>query len=264
MISNFLHSGNIGDVWASLPSVKTFYEKTGEKATYLLKKDVPAFYYEGAVHPIKDEKSQAVMLNQKMIDMAIPLLKAQEYIEDARVYNGEAEFIDMDVIRTMYVGMPNFSIQRWYFYPYPDFACDLSKDWITIPDAEKDLARGKILINRTERYQNPQRDYSFLKEYEDDCLFIGTMREYNNFCMGFDLQIRKLNVENFLEYAQAIKQCKVYVSNQSQGFQLAEAIHHPRILELCDYAPNNIINGANGYDFFAQGALEYYVKELSK
>jgi len=261
--NSFKSSGNIGDTWAALPAIKTYSEREGRKVFLYLVNGQRANYYEGATHPTKDEEGEEVQLNMDMINMMIPLLKEQPYIEDVRVYNDEDVLCDLDMIRHTYVGMPNFSIQRWYFYVFANLACDLSKDWMTVPDTDKDFAKGKILINRTERYNNPKIDYSFLKPFEDDCLFIGTMREYNNFTMNFDLNIRKVHIDNFLEYAQAVKQSKFYMSNQSQGFQIAEAIHHPRILELCQFAPNVIINGANGYDFFGQVQLEYYFHTLN-
>jgi len=77
---------------------------------------------------------------------------------------------------TQNVGMPALSINRWYFYVFPDMACDLSEVWIDVPDSEIDLARGKILVTRSERYRNDRIDYSFLKPYEDEIMFCGTMR----------------------------------------------------------------------------------------
>jgi hypothetical protein len=258
-----VHAGSIGDVWASLPAVKEYHKQTGHKINFYLVKDLPAFYYEGATHPTKSDSGAEVMLNRKMIEMMIPLLEAQPFISECKVWEEEPYLVDLNQIRETYVGMPAMSINRWYFYVYPDLSCDLSGIWLTVPDGEKDLANGKILINRSERYRNDRLNYSFLKPYEDECVFLGTMREYNNFCMMFDLNIRKLHVDNFLEYAQSIKQSKFYMSNQSQGFQLAEGLKHPRILELSSIAPNVIPIGKDAYDFFAQDALEYYFHKLN-
>ena len=188
-----------------------------------------------------------------MIEMMIPLLKAQSFIEDARKFDPKTDvnFWDFGWIRETEVGMPGLSINRWYFYVFPDLACDLTRPWLEVPLEFNNISRGKILINRTERYRNETIDYSFLKKYEDNCLFIGTMKEYNGFTSQYNLQIKKLHVNNFLEYAQAIQQCAFYISNQSQGFQLAEGIKHPRILEVCRYAPNVIVNGPDAYDFMS-------------
>lgn len=261
---SFLHAGSIGDVWASLPGLKEFYKKTGYKALLYLINGQKAIYYEGATHPTKNEDGDMVMLNESVIKMMMPLLREQEYIADVKIWNNQPIDVDLNRIREQFVGMPNFCISRWYFYVYPDLACDLSKQWMYVPETDKDFAKNKIIISRTERYNNETINYSFLKKYEDEIIFTGTMREYNNFCINFDLNVKKLSINNFLELAQAISQSKFHISNQTMAFQISQGILHPRILELCRYAPNVLVRGENAFDFFSQAALEYYVDFLYK
>lgn len=270
----FSHSGNIGDIIAAIPAMNTFHEKTGKKIHLDLICNVPAFYYDGAVHPTKStETGEDVMLNEKMIEMITPLLSGQSCIESVGVIqysdiqskeNALKEHVRLEIIRETNVGMPSLSINRWYFYVYPDLACDLSKPWLEVVDSEKDLAKGKIIITRTERYTNPNIDYSFLKPYEDELIFSGTMREYNNFCMSYGLNIKKLSVDNFLTVAQAIKQSRFHISNQTMANQISQGIFKPSILEVCTFAPNCIQLGEDRYDFLAQPALEYYFDYLYK
>lgn len=273
-LQKFSHSGNIGDVLAAIPAMNTFYEKTCKKVHLDLIANVPAFYYDGAIHPTKStEAGIPVMLNEKMIEMMGPLLIAQECIETVGViqYNEYQsredilkDHIRLEVIRETNVGMPSMSINRWYFYVYADLACDLTKQWMMVPDSDKDLAKGKIIITRTERYTNPNVDYSFLKPYEDELIFSGTQREYNNFCMSFDLNIKKLTVDNFLTLAQAIKQSRFHISNQTMAFQISEGLRHKRLLEACTFAPNVIVFGEDAYDYLHTPALEHYFKQLYK
>lgn len=268
--TNFSHTGNIGDVWASIPAIQQNYFNTGKKANLYLIKNVPAFYYEGAVHPTKSDIGEHVMLNQKMIDMMIPLLKEQDFINevysvdysDYETYKDKIQ-VHLEWFRETHVGLPNFSINRWYFYVFPDLTSDLSGKWLQVPCSENDFCKDKIIITRSERYNNPDIDYSFLKPYEDDCVFCGTMREYNNFCMSYGLNIRKLNIDNFLELAQAIKQSKFHITNQTQAFQLSEGQKHPRILELCSFAANCIPIGEHAFDFHKQLGLEYAFHNLN-
>lgn len=260
--NTFSHSGNCGDVLASLPSLKEFYKKTGKRAILYLKSDQKAFYYEGAIHPVKDETGAEVMLNQYMIKMVLPLLNAQNYIEFAKEWQGEEVAIDLDAIRTNYVGMPNSPIQLWYPFIYPDLYCDLSEAWLEVPDTEKDFAKGKFIVTRTERYLNNKIDYSFLKDYENDILFAGTELEFIIFKTRFGLNIKRLEVNDFLELAQAVKQSKFHLSNQTMAYQISEGIKKPRIVEICSYAPNVIPFGKDGYSFYAQGAVQYFVQTL--
>jgi hypothetical protein len=50
-----------------------------------------------------------------------------------------------------------------------------------------------------------------------------------------------------------------HVSNQTMAFQISQGLKHPRIVELCEFAPNVLVIGEDAYDFFAQSGLEYYV-----
>lgn len=260
----FRHTGNIGDVWAAIPAMREYFVKTGNRIVLYLVNGVNAEYYEGAVHPTKNSEGENVMLNEKTIEMMKPLLLEQDFIEDVKIWNNEPIDIPLDAIRDTNVGMPALSINRWYFYVFPDLACNLTDVWLDVPSSDIDLARGKILVTRSERYRNDRIDYSFLKPYEDEIMFCGTMREYNNFCMSFDLNIKKFNIGNFLELAQAIKQCRFHISNQTQAFQLSEGLKVPRILEVCTFAPNVIPIGNDAYDFLAQQGLEYYFNVLYK
>lgn len=261
--ANFSHSGNAGDVLASMPAMKTFNESTGKKIKLHLISGVKAFYYEGAVHPVKNAANEPVMLNSNMVEMLKPLLMAQPFIEDVvEITEDMPDSVRLHMIRETNVGMPNLSINRWYFYAFPDLACDLSKPWLEVPDNEKDISKGKIIITRTERYRN-NVNYSFLKPYEDDCIFSGTMREYNQFCMEFNLNIKKLTVNSFLDIAQAIKQSKFHITNQTAANQISQGLFHPSILETCTFAPNCIPIGENRFDFLSQPAAEYYFHRLN-
>ena len=81
--------------------------------------------------------------------------------------------------------------------------------------------------------------------------------------MSYDLNIRKLNINNFLELAQAINQCRFHISNQTQAAQLSEGLKIPRIIEVCTYAANVIPIGEHAYDFQNQLGLEYAFHKLN-
>lgn len=264
MIKNFTHHGNSGDTISGLPVLAEYFKKTGIKPNLYLVQDHPAEYAEGVTHPIKDKNGVNVSLSEEMVNKLIPLLLCQPYLDEVKKLEEEEIHVNLCDIRENGINMSAGDLSRWYFYVFPDLACDLSKQYLFIPETDKNFAKGKIVISRTERYHNDFIDYTFLKEYEDDCLFVGTMREYNNFCMRFDLNIRKLAVNNFLELAQAIKQSRFHISNQTFAFQLSEKMKHPRVLEVCPWCPNVIPVGEDAYDFLSQKGLEYYVKHLAK
>ena len=264
-LTTFLSDGSIGDIWASLPSVREYYRKTGKRAIYYLTGGRKAFYYEGATHPTRDPETNAmVMLNDEMINMIIPLLEAQEYIEQALKHNDEQIHVNLNMIRETFVNMPYHSLSKWYHYCFPDLACDLSEKWMEVPETETDFAKGKIIVGRTERYLNQRITYSFLKKYEEHVLFAGTQLEHLIFNARFGLNVKRLQITNFLELAQAVKQAKLTLSNQTQLAQIAEGTKSPRIVELCSFAPNVDFIGENAFEFYAQEAVEYYVDYLWK
>lgn len=260
----FLHDGNLGDILASIPAMNEYYRKVGSKIILYLTNGQRGTYYPGAVHPTKNEAGEMVMLNETGIRLITPLLKAQSCIHDVKIHNGEFIHLDLNKIRETYVGMPNLSINRWYFYIHPDLACDLSQKWLTIPDAGKDFAIGKILITRSERYTNNTISYSFLKKYQKNMLFAGLPHERDLLCNEFGLDIEMLKISDFLELAQAIKQCRFHICNQTAAFQISEGLKHPRILEVCGWAANVIPIGEDAFDFLAQFGLEYNVDYLYK
>ena len=262
VVTNFSHSGSIGDVVASIPAMRQHYLNTGKKVNLYLTKDIEAFYYEGATHPTKNSEGKQVMLNEAMINLMIPLFKGQDFINECKLDEGENIEVDLGMFRETFVNMPYGDLRRWYFHVFPDTTCDLSKQYIFVEDLDKDIAKGKIVIARSERYRNERIDYSFLKPYEDDLVFSGTMREYNNFCMQFDLNIRKLNVENFYQLAQILKQSKGLVANQTMITQIAEGLKIPRVVELCAFAPNVFPIGEKAFDFYNQIGLEYHFHQL--
>lgn len=258
------HAGNIGDVFASLAATKEFSRLSGNKINYYLFKNRKAVYPFGIMkHPtVGDDGATLVMLNDEMIRMMTPLLKAQDYIADAKEWEGEAVDVDFNKMRETYINMGAGILSRWLFFVFPNLACDISQPYITVPDTDKDLAKGKIIVNRTERYNNELISYFFLKKYENELLFTGTEGEHQKFCKEWKLDIPYLKVNDFLELAQAIKQCRFYLSGQSMGFQIAEGMKTPRILEVCQACPNVIPIGGKGFDFAAQLGLEYYFKTL--
>lgn len=262
------HFANLGDIIAIMPSLKRYWEATGRKVILCQQIGQLAQYYQGAVHPTVNEEGQNVCVNKSGFDMIKPLLESQEYIHKMEAYEGQHIDLDFDVIRgKTFVGLPNLMIQSWIPYAFPDLSCDLSKQWIHLKEVKnhpiKKQVKDKIIINFTERYRNDIIDYFFLKNYADDLIFAGTEREHFLFCNKWQLNIPRLQVKDFLEYAYAIKYSRFFLGCQSFGWNIAQAIHQPRIVELCRYAANiQPMIGEDSHGFFHQVGVEYYFRVL--
>jgi hypothetical protein len=259
------HAVNPGDVIASLAGLKKLADDKGEQIAYYQVIGQIAAYYNGATHPTKDDNGRMVCMNEKMWAMLRPLLLSQPYIGEAEPYYGQDIDYDLNKIRgEINVNIPYGLIQKWTMLAFPEMSTDLSIPWMAIPDNPgiQKIVDGKILVNLTARYRNYNIDYFFLKRHQDNVLFIGTEDEHVSFCAQYKLDIDRLNVDNFLELAQAIRHCKFFMGNQSMAWNIAEAIKSPRLLEVCSWAQNCASVGPNGYDFMHQSGLVYLFNKL--
>lgn len=257
------HSMPCGDLLSILPGLKKVWEDTGKK--WIIYQRVNLGYgdmygaYPGAVYSIKNEAGVPVTMNKATFVALKPLLLHQEYIHDFQEWHGEQVDYDFDLLRQMDTTMPYNSINRWPWYIWPEMACDLSVPWFNEMGVFK---KEKILINRTQRYNNMLISYSFLKKYENDVVFIGLPEEHKLFCEQNGLNIHRFHGDNFHEIALAMDYCRMFIGNQSACFQIAEGLKIPRLLECCKQMPNVIGSGPGFYDFINQRSLEYYFEKL--
>jgi len=258
----YLNSYNSGDLITMLPGIKKQYDKTGRKAIIYQRLDLPANYGHTDYHPVMSDNVQ-VCVNKSMFLKLKPLLESQNYIESYNIFNGEKVDVNFDFTRhDARIPMPGGSIHHWPFLTFPQLDCNLNNKWIEVE--HNNNYQNTIIINRTHRYNNPYIDYFFLKKYENNILFAGTAEEHIRFKNSFNIDIKLLEVANFLELAIAINSCKLFIGNQSFCWHLADSMKTNRILEVCTAYPNTFPTGDNGHCFTSQEALEFYFKELSK
>ena len=137
---NFLHSGNVGDVIYSLPTVRAF----GGGNLYLRPND-PALYT--FPHPWGNVK-----LTVQACEMLAPLLRVQPYLSDSQVFSGQTIDINLDLFRDAEIDFTSGHIAMMYLHTFPKVHADLSQRWL-IADPSDDY-RGCIVVTRTSRYHN--------------------------------------------------------------------------------------------------------------
>jgi hypothetical protein len=242
---NFRHSGKAGDIIYSLPVIKELNRNAADASLYL-----------NIIQPHNGKVDKH--FNEKSVEMLLPLLERQSYIKSCELYHGQPIDIDLDAFRYIAVPLDRSSLSRWYFFAF-NVHPDLNAPWL-----EADRLPGfedKIVLARSKRYQNPNISRDFLNQYKD-MIFIGTEQEYRR--MKEEVKhIEYIKVSNFLEMANIINSCKLFIGNQSMPFAIAEALKVPRLLEVSLDSPNVIPYGDNGYDFIYQDAFEELVRRLA-
>ena len=252
------HSYNAGDLIVLMAGLKQLNKNFGKKIRICQVINLPAFYYQGAISPIVDQDGTQVCMNLEMFNRLKPLIEYQDYIDSFEVFEGQEIDFNIDLTRdSRMIPMPAGLIHHYAFSVFPEMSCDLSEPWIKAPQKKIDLL-DKIIVNRTQRYNNAYINYYFLKHFGDRLIFMGAKSEHELFCKTYNLEIEYFESKNFLEVASAMLSYKGGFYNQSFLWHLADAMKLPRILELCSQFPNTFPTGANGYAFYNQKALEYF------
>lgn len=247
--THFKHSGNSGDIIYSLPTVFAL-SKNGKAHMHLglNRKSIVQHKF----HPLGN-----VMMNDKIVSMLQPLLLHQPQIQGCDIYENQPVDYDLDFIRHYPIRQDKGSISRWYFNIFNIFS-NLSNPWLVAPK-NNDFA-GHIIIARSHRYRAPGIDYRFLKKYPKK-IFIGVPEEYADMKQQLP-QLEYHPVKDFLEMAAIINGCQLFIGNQSFPFSIAEGLKVNRLLEVYYAAPNVIVEGDGGHDFYFQEHFEKAVEVL--
>lgn len=256
-IISFKHSCFSGDLIYALASVKTLCSVKGHKAHIHQWLNVPGRSYDGANHPYN-----GVMMNEYAFRMMKPLLEAQDYIHAFDQWTGQATQIDLDKFRQVKNHMPYGNIVTWIAMCAPEMTPRYWEPWLKAP--RDNWYGNKIVINRTSRYHAHYVDYFFLREHKHSILFVGTPQEHRDFENEWGFKVVHEKVKDFLELATVINSCKLFIGNQSMCFAIAEALKSPRLLEVCDFAPNVTPAGEGGYYFRHPELFKYHVNKLLK
>ncbi len=247
---SFLHSGHLGDVINALPVIKEI-SKNSKCNLFLqtdkkLEDDALGYKYKG----------DKIYMTDRMVNMVLPLLKKQDYLNSVEIFNNQKIDIDLDLFRKIPMNF-NLDEVRWYFH-LTGVHVDLSKQYLFAD--EHQTIKNKIVIMRSTRRKNNFINYRFLNKY-NDVFFLGLKEEFND----LKIDIPKLefyDCENFLEAAEIIKSSKFFIGNSSFGFTIAEGLKVPRIMESYPDFPVIYPNGGYGYDIYFQIHFEKICKKL--
>jgi hypothetical protein len=232
----FLHSGNLGDIIYSLPTIIALG---------------------GGILYIGTGKGKLERpMNQNMVKQMVDFLKSQPYLVDVLPHQGEAVDYNLDKFRERKWPNPDIHLANRHLIVF-GVKFDLTKSWLANITPNY---LGDIIIQNGFRSRDISLNWETLKDYKNKCIFVGFKNEYRTFRWKTKLNIKFHQTQSILELAQIVKGSKLFIGNQSLGFALAEAMKHPRILEVSYQESNVMPQSYNGHILITKKLLEHYLK----
>ncbi len=97
----------------------------------------------------------------------------------------------------------------------------------------------------------------FIKDFGPVMAFVGIRKEYDAFIQEFNYEIPFYETVNFLELAQLIAGCDLFIGNQSSPNAINEGLKHQNIQVVCDECPNCLFMRLNAHYLPEKYILEY-------
>jgi len=216
----FKHKPKLGDIIYSLPVIKYM----GGGVLYL---DPVSEHFPG-------EKDEWI----KKFNWFMPLLKAQDYIKDVKIYEGEKYDIDLDkYMNTTHLNyMDKVNIVDNHFIA----------QGITPPKYEPWLKSEKIkgfdiVVSNSLTHHNKVDYNKLLKDKE--FIFLGLSEEALMFekRVNYEFPVSHFNVNDILQIAYFIDACSTFIGNQSLPLAIALGLGKKCLVEESIAWPNCIM-----------------------
>ena len=246
---NFVHSGHLGDLIYSFPVVKEISKNRKCNFYVKINKKMPVDYPN---HP-----SGNVYLDERIVNLLIPLLKNQSFINKSGIHKDEEIDIDLDFFREIPIDIKFHSI-RWYMH-LTGVHTDMNNPFL---EAENhNSISNNIIIVRSPRYRNDFINYKFLNNIKEKIICIGLKQEFEDLKQHIH-HLEFYNCADFSELSKIIKSCRLFIGNECFAYSVAEGLKVPRLLEASPEFPVVFPAGNKGYDFYHQVHFEKLFKKL--
>ena len=246
----FYHSGNCGDIIASLPFCIEYNKEVGTEDRFnftcilnVVNKTDPKF-------EVPNVSSKIFPFDEEMFNLLTPLLKEQPYIKNINsIKSGDSfptdkDHVNLNLFRKREKLLYYTNLTRVYSILHPLVnALHDDEPWL-FADKDEEF-KNKIVLSHSLRYVSDCA-LGDLYPYMKDIIFIGTKEEYN--WMHNKLpEIKYYPVKDFYDTAIAINSCKLFISNQTMNWWIAEGLKVPRFILRFNDSPNCIPMGRNGF-----------------
>lgn len=226
---SFYHTGDLGDIIAALPIIR---------------------HLGGGSLVIGNHLNPAWRRMEGARFAAIePLLSDQPYIKEVRFDHGAECAADLSEFRAHHRRDRTLTASQAAHLGLDE--PDMSP-WLTAtPSLE---SKGRIVVARTERYQNPLFPWDpLVNRHRDRILFVGTGEEHKQFTARYG-PVPYRPTANLWEVAALISGSALFVGNQSSPCWIAMGLGHPLIQETSHVVQDSVVPRANA-QFYLQGLL---------
>jgi hypothetical protein len=244
-MNTFKHSGDLGDIIYSLPTVRALGggilyldPNGGESEPYIKRQCV-------------DGKTR---LTQQTIDFLTPLLKLQPYITDVKYWNGEQVTYNLDEFRQKfsdpYKRSKTGNLADLHLEQFKLPFSEVEKPWLHV-DGDTKLHK-KVIIARSPRVQG---GFGFLNASKfflrDNAIFVGIPKEHEFFEWTFGINIEYHKTDSLLDLFKVIKGAELFIGNSSFPLSLAIGMGHPQIKQEVDpKVPTTVFDNMRNMGYF--------------
>jgi len=195
-------------------------------------------------------------MTQGDVSQLSEVLTKLPYVDSVRVFE-KGDKVDWDLNRFRKVCSDYTHLAKCHLL-VSGTSQDLSAPWINRGlFSPREVA--PIVIARSGRYHG-YFDWNVLAGRQQDCVFVGSGEEYEDFIDLTGFSGIKHNVtENMIDMVEVIAGSKLFIGNQSFPYAVAEAMKVPRVLEVFMDALNSLPNGRGGYTRLTEELVESIV-----
>ena len=192
------------------------------------------------------------------IHLVKPLLETQPYINAVRIWKREDIAWASEGFRpgwhsrdgSLAGAHASHAVSVGFIKDMPDF----SKPWLTAEP--NDRFAGRIIINRSPRYNNPYFPWrDVVNHYGSRLVFVGLREEHAAFQSAFG-DVEYLHTGDMLDVAQAIAGSSLFIGNQSSCMTIAEGLKHSRILEGSLVCSDCVYPGSHNAQYVFDGTVD--------
>jgi hypothetical protein len=204
----FNHSGDLGDIIYSLPTIRA----CGGGELYIYN------------HPGRTAHGMDLYKFKRIAT----LLRLQPYIT-------KLEYVDLppksnlNGFRDHVKGYQNLADAHLSTHGLPWWHRE--KKWLTV---DKVYSTYPVVIAKTQRYPNYNFSWArILEKYQGQIGYLGYASEHEWFCNAVQVDLPLIDAPNCLDMARYIAGCKLYVGNFTLATAIAEGLKKNSIIEVC-------------------------------